>query len=122
MTMWSSRQGIRAVLVALWAVVGTTRGFVAPTATTRSHAQLAFGRGALSASNNEYDVVKVDLDDGRDYPIYIGAGFGEDEAATLLKSHVKGNRVLIVTNDRISPMYLEKYERLFKDDSIAVGT
>eukprot|EP00978_Attheya_sp_CCMP212_P001174 scaffold2447_cov53-Attheya_sp.AAC.2 len=122
--MCSSRQGIRAVLVALWAAVGTTRGFVAPTtATTRSaHAQLAFGRGALSASNNEYDVVKVDLDDGRDYPIYIGAGFGEDEAATLLKSHVKGNRVLIVTNDRISPMYLEKYERLFKDDSIAVGT
>eukprot|EP00977_Amphora_coffeiformis_P001900 scaffold362_cov176-Amphora_coffeaeformis.AAC.26 len=35
-------------------------------------------------------------------------------AAKLLQSHVKGNKVLIVTNDRISPMYLEKYEGLFK--------
>jgi hypothetical protein len=26
-----------------------------------------------------YDVVKVDLDDGRDYPIYIGAEFDEAE-------------------------------------------
>ena len=27
----------------------------------------------------EYDVVKVDLADGRDYPIYIGANFDEEE-------------------------------------------
>jgi 3-dehydroquinate synthase len=32
----------------------------------------------------------------------------------LLQSHVKGNKVLIITNDRISPMYLEKYETLLK--------
>ena len=35
-------------------------------------------------------------------------------AAELLQSHVQGNKVLIVTNDRISPMYLDKYESLFK--------
>ena len=40
--------------------------------------------------------------------------FSFPTAAELLQSHVKGNKVLIVTNDRISPMYLEKYEGLFE--------
>lgn len=31
------------------------------------------------ADTDAYDVVKVDLDDGRDYPIYIGAEFDEAE-------------------------------------------
>lgn len=31
------------------------------------------------AETGAYDVVKVDLDDGRDYPIYIGAEFDEAE-------------------------------------------
>ena len=31
------------------------------------------------AETDAYDVVKVDLDDGRDYPIYIGAEFDEAE-------------------------------------------
>lgn len=34
---------------------------------------------ASTAEATEYDIVKVDLADGRDYPIYIGAGYGEDE-------------------------------------------
>lgn len=34
---------------------------------------------ASSATKTDYDVVKVDLSDGRDYPIYIGAGFTEEE-------------------------------------------
>lgn len=33
----------------------------------------------LYASNVDYDIVKVDLSDGRDYPIYIGAGYSDDE-------------------------------------------
>lgn len=32
----------------------------------------------------------------------------------MLKSHVKGTKVLIITNDRIAPMYLDRYETLFK--------
>jgi 3-dehydroquinate synthase len=36
-------------------------------------------------------------------------------AAELLQSHVQGNKVLIVTNDRISPMYLDKYESFFQN-------
>ena len=66
---------------------------------------------------NEFDVVKVDLSDGRDYPIYIGDGFGEGEAARILRSHITGNRALLVTNDRLEPLFLEKYERLLNDAS-----
>lgn len=58
------------------------------------------------------DVVKVDLSDGRDYPIYIGTSYTDDEAAEMLTSHVTGSKVLLITNDRIAPMYLEKYEKL----------
>jgi len=68
-----------------------------------------------SSPASDYDIVKVDLSDGRDYPIYIGAGYSDEEASTLLRSHVGGNKVLLVTNDRISPMYLEKYEALLKE-------
>jgi hypothetical protein len=33
----------------------------------------------VSVSKDHYDVVKVDLADGRDYPIYIGTGYSEQE-------------------------------------------
>ena len=48
-------------------------------------APLAFGvspsKTILSSTTaaTDYDIVKVDLADGRDYPIYIGAGFSDDE-------------------------------------------
>ena len=61
-----------------------------------------------------HDVVKVDLSDGRDYPIYIGTGYTDDEASEMLTSHIHGTKALLITNDRISPMYLEKYEALIK--------
>ena len=38
-------------------------------------------------------------------------------AAELLQSHIEGSKVLLITNDRISPLYLEKYEKLLKDNS-----
>ena len=28
---------------------------------------------------DNYDIVKVDLDQGRDYPIYIGQGYSDQE-------------------------------------------
>mmetsp|Transcript_22550 Transcript_22550/g.34083 ORF Transcript_22550/g.34083 Transcript_22550/m.34083 type:complete len:82 (+) Transcript_22550:103-348(+) len=31
------------------------------------------------STSGDYDVVKVDLADERDYPIYIGAGYSDDE-------------------------------------------
>ncbi|CAA0412380.1 unnamed protein product [Arabidopsis thaliana] len=50
-------------------------------------------------------VVEVDLGD-RSYPIYIGAGLLDH--SELLQRHVHGKRVLVVTNDRVAPLYLDK--------------
>lgn len=76
----------------------------------------------VTASSTEYDIVKVDLTDGRDYPIYIGSDFSDDEASALLRPHVQGKRVLLVTNDRIAPMYLERYQKLLEGGGIQVDT
>jgi 3-dehydroquinate synthase len=38
------------------------------------------------------------------------------KASELLLKHVKGQKVLIVTNDRIAPMYLERYKALLSSD------
>jgi hypothetical protein len=37
--------------------------------------------GFTTVSTDKYDIVKVDLDDGRDYPIYIGTGYDDQEGA-----------------------------------------
>ncbi|KAK4760821.1 hypothetical protein SAY87_005714 [Trapa incisa] len=50
-------------------------------------------------------IVNVDLED-RSYPIYIGSGLLDQPE--LLQRHVHGKRVLIVTNDKIAPLYLDK--------------
>lgn len=42
-------------------------------------AAVASSSARSMAETDAYDVVKVDLDDGRDYPIYIGAEFDEAE-------------------------------------------
>ena len=127
--------------------------------------------GSTTESLGHYDAVRVDLDAGRDYPIYIGTGFSDDEgsfagargsrelnrkpipvgawlnsghaayltasflpsflpsfhwfvsnplslvhllfsAAQLLRSHIRGTKVLIVTNDRVAPFYLNRYRQL----------
>jgi 3-dehydroquinate synthase len=120
--------------------------------------------GFTTVTTDKYDIVKVDLDNGRDYPIYIGTGYDDQEgmsirysttistvlsstvlvavalvcfppghadlifyplcfqsatrvhkhkqAAQLLQSHIKGTKVLLITNDRIDSLYLEKYKQL----------
>lgn len=47
----------------------------------------------------------LDLGD-RSYPIYIGSGLINQ--ADLLKKHIAGGRVAIVTNDTVAPLYLAK--------------
>lgn len=43
-------------------------------------------------------------------------------AGKILRSHVQGNRALIVTNDRLAPLYLDKYEAMMKEGGdIQVG-
>ncbi|KAG2694178.1 hypothetical protein I3843_08G124700 [Carya illinoinensis] len=49
--------------------------------------------------------VDVDLGD-RSYPIYIGSGLLDQPH--LLQRHVLGKRVLVVTNDTVAPLYLNK--------------
>jgi 3-dehydroquinate synthase len=46
----------------------------------------------------------VDLGD-RSYPIYIGTGLLEP---SLLKPHVGGRQVMIVSNETVAPLYLER--------------
>ena len=40
--------------------------------------------GSSTIAKDNYDIVKVDLDDGRDYPIYIGTGYSDKEGRYLV--------------------------------------
>lgn len=52
---------------------------------------------------------KLDVDLGeRSYPIYIGSGLLSN--ADLLKKHIKGSQVLIVTNTTVAPLYLSSLQ------------
>jgi 3-dehydroquinate synthase len=73
-------------------------------------------------ANANYDVVKVDLSDGRDYPIYIGTGYTDDQVGEMLAKHIQGKDALLITNDLIAPMYLEKFERLVSQHDKTVHT
>ena len=37
--------------------------------------------GSTTIHKENYDIVTVDLDDGRDYPIYIGTSYSDQEGA-----------------------------------------
>jgi len=52
----------------------------------------------------------VDLGD-RSYPIYIGTGLLGN--AELVSRHVRGSQVMIVTNETVAPLYLEKTQQMF---------
>ena len=102
---------------------------ISPLATNISSRQEQQSKSQLQVSSTptntatEYDIVKVDLTDGRDYPIYIGSDFSNDEASQLLQQHVVGKRALLITNDKIAPLYLEQYKALLeKDGNVQVDT
>ncbi|MDO8607754.1 MAG: 3-dehydroquinate synthase [Phaeospirillum sp.] len=46
----------------------------------------------------------------RSYPIHIGPGL-LDRAGELIAPAMRGNRALVVTDDRVAPLYLERVER-----------
>jgi 3-dehydroquinate synthase len=78
-----------------------------------SRRQMTATNEASATDTKNYDIVKVDLTDGRDYPIYIGTSYTDEQITEMLTSHIGGKQVLIITNDRIAPMgYLDKYEKL----------
>ena len=51
--------------------------------------------------------VNVSLGD-RSYPIYIGRGLLD--RPELLQRHIPGKKVLVVTNETIAPLYLDRLE------------
>ena len=53
--------------------------------------------GSTTVSKENYDIVSVDLDDGRDYPIYIGTGYSEDEGTYVRKLLVLKDICLCLT-------------------------
>lgn len=51
------------------------------------------------------EVVTVDLGE-RSYPIYIGGGVLS--SPQLLRQHIHGNQVMVVTNEVVAPLYLQQ--------------
>ncbi|GAX83650.1 hypothetical protein CEUSTIGMA_g11075.t1 [Chlamydomonas eustigma] len=73
---------------------------------------------------NVLKTVTVALGD-RSYPIFIGNGLlnAAVSDAELLRKHIPGKRVLIVTNETIAPLYLEKCTKaLTADGKLQVDT
>ena len=66
---------------------------------------------AVAAEAELLQTVDVSLGD-RSYPIYIGQGLLD--RGDLLQQHVLGKKVLIVTNETVAPLYLERYAPLLK--------
>lgn len=56
----------------------------------------------------------LNLDLGaRSYPIHIGSGLLAD--ASLYRPHIRGDRVMIVTNETVAPLYLEPLRQALAD-------
>lgn len=67
---------------------------------------------SLDVDTASMHTLHVDLGD-RSYPIYIGTGLlGKAE---LVTPHVRGSQVLIVSNETVAPLYLEKAQQMFAD-------
>mmetsp|Transcript_24972 Transcript_24972/g.40881 ORF Transcript_24972/g.40881 Transcript_24972/m.40881 type:complete len:453 (+) Transcript_24972:189-1547(+) len=86
--------------------------FPLSTGHTASSLPMSTAASPTATESTNYDVVKVDLTDGRDYPIYIGTSYTDEQITNMLTSHIHGSKTLIITNDRIAPMYLDKYANL----------
>lgn len=63
-------------------------------------------------------ILSVSLDD-RSYPIYIGSGLLNQ--SELLAQHVRASQVMIVTNETVAPLYLEKTKLMFSGFSCSVA-
>lgn len=58
-----------------------------------------------SSIQTDKRIVRVDLGD-RSYPIYVGAGLLDDPE--LYSRHIVGNQVMVVTNETVAPIYLDR--------------
>ena len=55
--------------------------------------------------------VKLGLNGERNYPIFIGQNLLTQPS--LIEPYINGTQVLIVTNDIVAPLYLEKVKETF---------
>ena len=53
----------------------------------------------------------------RSYPIFIGQGLLD--TPDLLTQHVQGRQVMVVSNDTIAPLYLDRVREIFSDFELA---
>ncbi|KAK4412609.1 3-dehydroquinate synthase, chloroplastic [Sesamum alatum] len=83
---------------------------------TATHKSNGFSK--ISTSN---PMITVNVDLGpRSYPVYIGSGL-LDQPGLLLSRHVGGKQALIVTNNKIAPLFLDKVVNALKQE-ISVHT
>ena len=66
--------------------------------------------------NTEFRTLTVELG-ARSYPIYIGAGLRDSDH--LYQRHIPGRQVLVVTNERVGPLYLEAVLSALADFKVA---
>jgi hypothetical protein len=72
-------------LLALFALASLSHGLSVPRggaarpAFRLASSTAAGDLGSTVVSMDRYDIVKVDLEDGRDYPIYIGTEYSDEE-------------------------------------------
>ncbi|KAI3432608.1 hypothetical protein D9Q98_004155 [Chlorella vulgaris] len=74
-------------------------------ASSRRRPSRAMAAAAPATERAAMKVVEVDLGD-RTYPIYIGGGLLDQ--GELLRQHIPGSTALIVTNETIAPLYLDR--------------
>jgi 3-dehydroquinate synthase len=63
-------------------------------------------------------VLQVELDNARNYPIYIGSGLLEQ--ADLLTRHIRSKQVAIVSNETIAPLYLAALQQVLAEYQLEV--
>ena len=62
-------------------------------------------------------ILNVELGD-KSYPIYIGRDLLSDK--TCLEKHISGQQVMVVTNSKIEPLYLDKINNLLGNFEVQV--
>ena len=63
------------------------------------------------------ETVQVDLAE-RSYPIHIGSGLLSD--TDFLRSQIRSSQLLIVSNETVAPLYLERVSAAFSDRQVAI--
>ena len=58
-------------------------------------------------------VLTVELGNGRSYPIYIGSGLLQN--SDLWTAHIRSKQVLILSNETIAPLYLDRLQQGLQD-------